>query len=163
MVPRFFSKMAPPKIVFGAGSIGTTLDSFTFTWGTPKLVSSLLSTLKELDILVLDTAAIYPPGNPRNSETLLGQTGAGEQGFIIDSKVLPVLDGPHLTDESISRSLDESLSLLRLGRIRTLYAHFPDPHTSVEVTAATFDLEYKAGKFERVLLFTPARLLSRIH
>lgn len=145
--------MAPPALVFGAGGIGTTVDSFTFTWDTPELVSSLLSTLEELDILVLDTAAAYPPGNPRNSEILLGQTGTAEKGFIIDSKVLAILDGPSLTDVTIPKSLDKSLSLLGVSKIRTLYAHFSDPFTPMEVTAETFDREYKAGKFERVLPF----------
>ena len=49
--------MNPLNLVFGAGGIGTTPDSFTFTWGTPDSVSSLLEALKRLDILELDSAA----------------------------------------------------------------------------------------------------------
>ena len=76
----------PVTIIFGAGGIGT--GNFASTWDTPNKVSSLLSSLTELGISQLDSAASYPPGNPWNTETLLGQTRAVEKGFVIDTRIL---------------------------------------------------------------------------
>ncbi|KAI4144202.1 MAG: hypothetical protein LQ340_006745, partial [Diploschistes diacapsis] len=94
--------MAPPHIVFGAGSIGTTASSFTYAWDTPESVSSFLSTLSSLNLMELDSAAVYPPGNPGNTEILLGQAKAVEKGFLIDSKV-DISKGRTLNEETMSK------------------------------------------------------------
>ena len=54
----------PPHLLFGAGGIGTTATSFTFTWDTPEKVAALLEELRRLGICELDSAASYPPSNP---------------------------------------------------------------------------------------------------
>ncbi|KAJ4404214.1 hypothetical protein N0V85_004926 [Neurospora sp. IMI 360204] len=140
----------PPRLIFGAGGIGTTARSFTYTWGTPEKVSDLLSVLQELNILELDSAAVYPPGNPWNAETLLGQSKAAGKGFIIDSKVNADRPLPHLDEERISISIGQTLGLLGANRVRAYYAHAPDPSTPLEEQARAFDLQYKAGKFEKL-------------
>lgn len=113
-------------------------------------MSELLSVLQELDILELDSAAVYPPGNPWNTETLLGQSKAVEKGFIIDSKVFADRPLPHLDEERINISIGQTLGLLGADRVRIYYAHAPDPTTPIEEQARAFDLLYKAGKFEKV-------------
>ena len=143
--------MSTPNIIFGAGGIGTTAKSFTYTWDDSDKVSSLLSTLRELDVLELDSAASYPPGNPWNTETLLGEAKAIDKGFIIDTKVA-VHGGIRLDDQRISSSIDQSLALLGTDKVRTLYAHAPDVKTPIEETAAAFHKQYVAGKFERVCM-----------
>ncbi|CCC07119.1 hypothetical protein SMACR_01143 [Sordaria macrospora] len=140
----------PPRLIFGAGGIGTTAKSFTFTWDTPEKVSDLLSVLQELNILELDSAAAYPPGNKWNSETLLGQSKAAEKGFIVDSKVNADRPLPHLDEERINVSIGQTLGLLGADRVRVYYAHAPDPSTPLEEQARAFDLQYKAGKFEKL-------------
>lgn len=138
-------------LVFGAGGIGTTAKSFTFTWDNPDKVSELLSALKKLDILELDSAASYPPGNPWNTETLLGQSKAAEKGFVIDSKIAAHTGpGPKLDEEHLAASVDRTLELLGVDKVRTMYAHAPDPETPLEDQAAAFHKQYTAGKFERV-------------
>lgn len=139
----------PVKLVFGAGGIGGTEKGFTYKWDTAEKVSSLLDTLESLGFKELDSAAAYPPGNPWNTETLLGQSNAVERGFIVDSKVLGVR-GPMLTDERIAASVDKTLQLIGAKKVRTLYAHFSDKHTPIEETAKAFDRQYREGKFERV-------------
>jgi aflatoxin B1 aldehyde reductase len=139
-----------PHLVFGAGGIGVTEKSFTYTWADPEPVKSLLSVLQKLNVIELDSAASYPPGNPWNTETLLGQAEAVQGGFIIDSKVLVRRGEQSLHDEGIESSIDKTLDLLGSKKVRTLYAHAPDQNTTLEVTAAAFDKQYKAGKFERV-------------
>ncbi|KAH8900283.1 Aldo/keto reductase [Thozetella sp. PMI_491] len=140
----------PPHIVFGAGGIGTTAKGFIYNFDTAEKVNELLTVLQELGINELDSAASYPPTNPWNTETLLGESKAIEKGFIIDSKVLGRRAGGKLTDEGIGISVDKTLHLTGAKKIRTLYVHAPDPQTPLEVTAAGFDSQYKKGKFERL-------------
>jgi aflatoxin B1 aldehyde reductase len=156
-----------PRINFGAGCIGHTDKSFTFTWGTPEAVNTLLAKLKSLDVLELDSAASYPPTNPWNTETLLGQSEAAAKGFIIDTKVLQL---GRLDDQNMTFSIDKSLRLLGTDCVRILYAHKPDPDTPLEETTAAFQEQFMAGKFKKVrclesqgpvfLLFTLKRLLK---
>ena len=138
--------------MFGAGAIGTTAKGFTYTWDTPEKVSELLSALKELDLVELDSAAVYPPGNTWNAETLLGQSKATEKGFIIDSKVTVDRPYPHLDEEHVGLSIDHTLELLGTSRVRVYYAHSPDPSTPIEEQARAFDVQYRAGKFEKVCI-----------
>ena len=143
------TKMSPPNLVFGAGGIGTTAKSFTFTWDDADKVNLLLSTLRKLEVLELDSAASYPPGNPWNTETLLGESKAGDKGFIIDTKVAVHGDN-RLNEQGISSSITRSLDLLGMPKVRTLYAHGLDSKTPIEETAAAFHKQYLAGKCERV-------------
>ncbi|KAI9678386.1 MAG: hypothetical protein M1822_008032 [Bathelium mastoideum] len=141
--------MGSPKIVFGAGGIGTTATSFTFTWDSPEAVSGFLSKLASLGISDLDSAASYPPGNPWNTETLLGQAKAVDQGFVIDTKIA-AHGGNKLDHASISASVDKSLSLLGTQKVHILYSHAPDPSTPLEETAAAYNEQYLAGRFEKL-------------
>lgn len=141
----------PPHLIFGAGGIGTTAKSFTYTWDTPEKVSTLLELLQKLNITELDSAASYPPGNPENAETLLGQAHAAEKGFIIDSKInyYPV-DVPSLNDEGIHRSTTRTLELLGIPKVRIMYVHAPEPTTPLEETAKAFDRQFREGRFEQL-------------
>ena len=143
------STVNSPNLIFGAGGIGHTANSFTFTWKTPEAVSELLAKLKSLDILELDSAASYPLSNPWHTETLLGQAHAVKQGFIIDSKVL--IPGA-LNSQNITSSINQTLNLLGATEIRTLYAHEPDPDTPLEETAAALHNQFLAGKFKKLSL-----------
>ncbi|KAF3070204.1 Aflatoxin B1 aldehyde reductase member 2 [Trichoderma lentiforme] len=140
----------PAHLIFGAGGVGHTKDSFTFTWDTPEKVSELLSSLKRLNLTELDSAAVYPPGNPGHTEILLGQAKAVDLGFTIDSKIFIREPGKNLTDANISSSIDNTLASIETDHVRTLYAHFPDSGTPLEVTAAAFDKQYKAGKYKQL-------------
>lgn len=138
----------PIDIVFGAGGIGSS--HFAHTWTTPEEVSQLLDVLEQLDIRALDSAATYPPGNPWHTETLLGETKAAERGFIIDSKAMVEREGPSLHDAGITSSIDKTLDLLGTKTVRIFYAHVSDPVTPLKETAASFDRQFKEGKFEKV-------------
>ena len=141
-----------PHFIFGAGRIGGNARSFTFTWDSPAKVSSLLLILDDLGVKELDSAASYPPTNPGNTETLLGQSGAASRGFTIDSKIANHTPDPILDDERIDDSIETTLTRLRVPRVRTLYAHQIDTLTPLEETAAAFDRHYREGKFEQVSL-----------
>lgn len=143
----------PPRPIFGAGGIGTTATSFTYKFDDAKKTTELLDRLKQLNILELDSAASYPPGNPWCAHRLLGECSAAERGFLIHDKIARHMPGPRLDDEHITASLNRSLELLRVERLPVLYAHDPDPLTPLEITAAAFDCQYKAGKFNEVWQF----------
>ncbi|KAK3933934.1 NADP-dependent oxidoreductase domain-containing protein [Diplogelasinospora grovesii] len=140
----------PPNLIFGAGSIGATANGFIYGFDTPAKVSELLEALHRLNVRELDSAASYPVGNPGNTEVLLGQAGAVEEGFVIDSKVAAHIPAPTLDDKAIGASIDRTLTLLNTPKIRTLYVHAPDPKTPLEITAAAFHRQHLAGKFERL-------------
>lgn len=140
----------PPHVVFGAGGIGTTANSFTFTWDTPEKVNELLASLDSLGISELDSAAGYPPGNPWHTETLLGQSEAAAKGFIIDSKIMRVKEGGTLGFKNIAESTNKTLRLLGTNKIRTMYAHSPDPSTPLLEQAESFHRQFQEGKYERV-------------
>ncbi len=135
-----------PHLVFGAGSIGTTSNSYTFTWDNPQKILEPWQVLKRLDILELDSAASYPPTNPWNAETLMGQSNTAENGFIIDSKIASHGTGPKLDDKGISSSTERTLGLLGINKLRTMYAHAPDNQTPMEETAAAFDKQFRDGE-----------------
>ncbi len=145
-----------PHLVFGAGGIGTTESSFTFTWDTADKVRALLAALRRLGVTELDSAASYPPGNAWNTETLLGASRAavaaadGGGGFALDTKVLVERGVAFLGGGRIAASLDRSLALLGVPRVRTLYAHANDGQTPLAEQLASFDAAYRQGKFERV-------------
>lgn len=108
----------PVTVVFGAGGIGT--GNFASTWDTPDKVSALLSSLTELGINQLGSAALYPPGNPWDTETPLGQARAVEKGFRIDTKILysPQAEERrmNLSKRGIDSSLEKSLGLLKIEK-----------------------------------------------
>lgn len=105
----------PPRIIFGAGGIGE--GSISHTWTTPSTVAKLLSSLEDLGLTQLDSAASYPPGAPWVTETLLGEADAAKKGFIIDTKI-EVTNGPegrgagHLSENHIDESVAKTLKLL---------------------------------------------------
>ena len=115
----------PVTVIFGAGGIGT--GNFASTWDTPNKVSSLLSSLTEPGVSQLDSAASYPPGNPWNTETLLGQTRAIEKGFVIDTRIL-FSSGVeerrvNLSEKSIDSSIERSLRLLGTEKVAGIHKH----------------------------------------
>ncbi len=143
----------PPQLIFGGGGLGGTEKSFTYSWDTPEKVQQLLQELKRLGFREIDAGASYPPTNPWNTETLLGQTHAAlpEGGdFVIDSKIAAHVPGPTLNDDNISTSLAKTLKLLGTPKVHILYAHVPDAKTPLEETARAFDTQFKAGRFEKV-------------
>ncbi|KAI0008535.1 Aldo/keto reductase [Xylariaceae sp. FL0662B] len=138
---------AHPNLIFGGGGIG---DEFK----TAESVSELLQTLKSLGITTIDTAALYPPTNIGASETLLGQVGAAEQGFTIDTKILALgldADGT-LEPAAIEKSLNTSYDRLKLQdrKVNVLYCHTPDRATPLNEQAAGLDVQYKKGRFKRL-------------
>lgn len=106
--------MAHPQIIFGMASFGFPNSA----WQDVGAVSALLQTLRDLGITRLDTAARYPPNNPGQSETLLGEAKelAGGNAFLIDTKISTGVrnDGSgDLAKQAIEASVATSLERLQ--------------------------------------------------
>jgi aflatoxin B1 aldehyde reductase len=95
----------PPTSIFGTGLVGMSFD-------TPESVSSILELLKSTGTTHLDCAPLYPPLNQGLAERLLGEAGAVEKGFTVDSKVAAKPGGGELTVEGIDGSVRESMGKL---------------------------------------------------
>jgi aflatoxin B1 aldehyde reductase len=141
---------AAPLILFGTGAgvvpAATSADE----------VKSILAHLKTLAVPIygIDTAAVYPGGNPNYSEKILGEADIAGTGFVLDTKVesrVPEnrVGGP-LTKENILWSSKRSLERLGVKKVRTLYAHSPDPTTSVAESVGAFGEVLKAGEADSV-------------
>ncbi|KAH9986484.1 putative aldo/keto reductase [Xylariaceae sp. FL0662B] len=148
-----------PQIIFGCGGLGNEFMG-------EQAVAELLQTLKEVGISRLDTAALYPPTDVGASQRLLGQVGAAQLGFTIDTKVLISMSGIKgtLEPEKIARSAAESRETLRFGdgqRVNVFYPHAPDAATPLKGQAAAFHAQYKKGLFDKLGLCNfPAEMLT---
>ncbi|KAI9148469.1 NADP-dependent oxidoreductase domain protein [Paramyrothecium foliicola] len=151
---------AAPQLIFGCGGLGNEIVG-------NETVSQLLRTLKEGGVTRVDTSATYPPTDIGASQRLLGQHGAPQMGFAVDTKVLTSLTGKFdgtLEPEKITRSAMESAESLQFGdnqRIHVFYAHVPDMATPLEDQVAAFDALYKRQIFEKFgVCNLPTKLLS---
>lgn len=142
------SSAEAPQLIFGCGGLGNEflrVDAMT----------DLLQTLKKGGVGRLDTAGLYPPTDIGASQRLLGQSGASQMGFAIDTKILISIRGLQdtLTPDKIEKSVAISYQDLNLkdGQcINTLYAHAPDVATPLEDQARGFDAQYRKGLFKKV-------------
>jgi aflatoxin B1 aldehyde reductase len=137
-----------PHILLGSG--GGIIPS-----SSPEQVKSLLAHLKDLPVPLygIDTAAQYPGGNPGGSERILGEAGIGNSGFVLDTKVIRrprEKDAGTLSRDAVLKSASESLERLRVDKVRTLYAHAPDPETPIAETVGAFGEVLKKGQAESV-------------
>ncbi|RYP11348.1 hypothetical protein DL765_007811 [Monosporascus sp. GIB2] len=145
--------MSPPIVLAGGGTWGYSVDG--------DEVRRQLGDLKQVGVKQIDTAAVYPFSHPHRSETIIGESGFGSQGYLIDTKVM-WFDGGNktLTKNLIPKSVEESLARLRIDKINILYAIGPDHVTPLEEQAAAFDQVYRQGKFAKlgVCNFSPEML-----
>lgn len=145
--------MPQPATIFGGALIGISFQA-------SQQVQELLDELKTLGIDRIDTAARYSPTNPGSSERLLGEAGAAEQGFTIDTKINTVKDGVGtLTATAIKASIRESFERLKVDKVHVLYFHRPDPGTPIVEQAAEIHRQHKEGRFEKVNFIHQAKYL----
>ncbi|KAI0470315.1 Aldo/keto reductase [Xylaria cf. heliscus] len=145
--------MSPPSIIVGTANWGHYVNE--------TQIRSEVSSLKGAGVKQLDSAALYPPTNPGQAETLLGAIGHEKQGFLIDTKVMYMNQGSGtLTESAVESSLEKSLANLKTDKVNILYAQGPDHVTPIPEQAAAFDKQYRKGKFAKLGLcnFSPEDL-----
>ncbi|MGA1836057.1 aldo/keto reductase [Herbiconiux sp. 11R-BC] len=115
----------------------------------------------------IDTSDSYMAAAPGKkggeSETLIGEwfTSRGSRdATVIATKVSRHPEFPGLSAANIQAAADASLARLQTDRIDLYYAHFEDPETPLEETAAAFDAVVRAGKVRYTALsnFSPANI-----
>ncbi|KAI0454659.1 Aldo/keto reductase [Xylaria acuta] len=134
------------------------------TWGhnvNDDEAQRQMASLKAIGVREIDTAALYPFSKPTMSEQIIGNSRFGQDGFLIDTKIMWFNGGKGtLTKDNIPKSVDESLERLGLEKVNVLYAIGPDHETPLEEQAAAFDGVYRQGKFATLGLsnFSPEML-----
>ncbi|TRX90413.1 hypothetical protein FHL15_008778 [Xylaria flabelliformis] len=142
-----------PSIIAGGGTWGHNVDD--------DEVQRHMAALKAIGVREIDTAALYPFSNPTKSEQIIGKSRFGQEGFLIDTKIMWFNGGKGtLTKDNIPKSVDDSLERLGLEKVNVLYAIGPDHDTPLEEQAAAFDAVYRQGKFAKLGLcnFSPEML-----
>ncbi|KAI0554732.1 Aldo/keto reductase [Xylaria curta] len=142
-----------PSIIAGGGTWGHNVDE--------DEVQRHMAALKAIGVREIDTAALYPFSNPTKSEQIIGKSRLGQEGFLIDTKIMWFNGGKGtLTKDNIPKSVEDSLERLGLEKVNVLYAIGPDHDTPLEEQAAAFDAVYRQGKFAKLGLcnFSPEML-----
>lgn len=109
----------------------------------------------------LDTAYVYNGGE---CERLLGMAleGVDRATYKIATKANPRITGK-LDREAVVSQLNESLKRLNADYVDTLYLHFPDPETPVELALEGCAQLYEEGKFRELGLSNfPAWLVAEV-
>ncbi|RYC64483.1 hypothetical protein CHU98_g1716 [Xylaria longipes] len=139
-----------PSIIVGGGTWGHNVND--------DEAQRHMAAFKDIGVREIDTAALYPFSNPTMSEQIIGKSRFGQDGFLIDTKIMWFSGGRGtLTRDNIPKSVDESLQRLGLEKVNVLYAIGPDYDTPLEEQAAAFDGVYRQGKFAKLGLcnFSP--------
>ncbi|KAI1757666.1 Aldo/keto reductase [Xylaria castorea] len=142
-----------PSIIAGGGTWGHNVDD--------DEAQRHMAALKAIGVREIDTAALYPFSNPTMSEQIIGKSRFGQEGFLVDTKIMWFNGGKGtLTKDNIPKSVDDSLERLGLEKVNVLYAIGPDHDTPLEEQAAAFDGVYRQGKFAKLGLcnFSPEML-----
>lgn len=140
----------PVKVVLGVASVGTPTLS-----GDAAI--KFINAFNAHGHVELDTAAMYPPGNPGHSEPEL----AGAPSWAAISTKLPGSFEPGAqSGERIIQGLAVGLDKLKKEQVEILYLHFPDSSIPFEGTLAAVNEAYKAGKLRRfgISNFSPAQV-----
>jgi aflatoxin B1 aldehyde reductase len=131
--------MAGLKIIFGGAGINP--DG---AFRNADAVNAVFKVLEENGVKNIDTAQLYG-----ESETILGQVGAGDR-FIIDTKSRGGFDsGNALKPEVLSKLAHESIEKVKVKKFDIFYIHAPDASISPETYLPTINDLYKEGIFSR--------------
>jgi len=99
----------------------------------------------------VDTANIYPIGNPGGSEEVVGKALKGERHSVVIATKVNAPTGPGPNDRGLSRkhimkAVEDSLRRLQTDYIDLYYTHTPDYDTPIEETLRAFDDLVHQGK-----------------
>jgi aflatoxin B1 aldehyde reductase len=125
------------KLVLGTMTFGPQVNL--------EVAESMVEKFLDNGYCEIDTAYVYNEGS---SERILGESlkHIKNNNYKIATKVNPRISGK-LDSESINAQFTESLRRLSLDSVETLYLHFPDPSTPLEVTLGTIAKLHEEGKF----------------
>lgn len=154
-------------------ALGLGCMGMTFAYGpaadTQEMVA-LMRAAVDQGVTFFDTAEVY---GPRDNETLVGAALAPVRdrvviatkfGFELDPHGGPKWVGLNSRPEHIRRSVDGSLTRLRVDTIDLLYQHRVDPAVPIEDVAGTVKSLIEAGKVKHFgLSEAGAQTIRRAH
>lgn len=110
------------KVILGGGNFGANESTSYSKVSSPEELQPLLDVFRSHDHDTIDTSRHYPISNPGGSEALLGSTDLSWAN--VDTKVISSAGGhdPY----KIANSITESLTILKIPQIHTIYLHWPD-------------------------------------
>ncbi|KAH8920051.1 Aldo/keto reductase [Atractiella rhizophila] len=137
----------PLEVIIGSGTFGQGPESF---FHTVSSLESLLSYPASKGYRSIDAAWLYPPEASGTCEELLGEYQAAQKGWKVDTKIMSFRPNAH-SDKLLRESIEDSLRRLRVGSVRTLFLHWPEPGktTPIRDILRTIDDLYREGKFEK--------------
>lgn len=127
--------------------MGTTSVHSKGSFKTSDAVKQLLAALQEHGINTIDSAQLYGGGE---SETLLGEAGAAELGFTLDTKVPGIFIPGSLEPARIESDFRRSLERMKTKKLDVFYIHSPDPTYPVAQTLEVLDRLHREGLFARL-------------
>ncbi|KAK4632699.1 Aflatoxin B1 aldehyde reductase member 4 [Fulvia fulva] len=110
----------------------------------PEAVSKIF---EQHNITHIDTAARYQNGE---SEKIIGRSSLPKQISINTKILITEMTDPFLLPDRIEKSLMNSLKVLNLGQVDTLYCHGPDSITPIADQAKALNEHYKQGRFKHL-------------
>ncbi|WP_314686709.1 aldo/keto reductase [uncultured Bifidobacterium sp.] len=140
------------------GILPLVLGGNTFGWTSSEKDSrAVLDAFADAGGTLIDTADMYSSWAPGHSggesEIILGRwlaTSGRRDRVLVATKVSEHPQYKGLSAGTVAAAADESLLRLGTDRIDLYYAHFDDPSTPLEETAAAFDALVKAGKVRAI-------------
>ncbi|KPI37854.1 Aflatoxin B1 aldehyde member 3 [Cyphellophora attinorum] len=122
-----------PAILLGGGRFGYKETSAVTNITEVSQLQPLVDVLHAHGHTTIDTSRLYPAfGTHGGSETLIGLTTHTQFGGLVDTKVLSN-PGDH-SPEKLRASIHGSLKSLGVGKINTIYLHYPDRTTPLTVS-----------------------------
>ncbi|MFC2038896.1 aldo/keto reductase [Chloroflexota bacterium] len=137
------------RFCLGAMTLGTQVGAGAQV-GEADAINLIKSALAA-GVNCIDTANIYPLGNPGGSEEIIGKAVKGIRDSVVLSTKVRVPTGPGPNDGGLSRkhimkAIEDSLRRLQTDYIDVYITHTPDYNTPIEETLRTFDDLVSQGK-----------------
>jgi len=134
-----------PSIIYGTANVGKVRILKRIT-EDDDVLQGFLDYIKKNGINQIDTARRYGMGT---TEEMLGSVKADQQGFLIDTKILPGTPGC-LLRENLRESAKKSLEALQVKKVNILYLHAPDRSVPLEDALKSMNELYQEGVFEKL-------------
>jgi len=137
------------RFCLGTMTLGTKVGETTQV-GEIESINLIKSALAS-GVNFIDTANIYPIGNPGGSEEIIGKALKGERDSVVIATKVCAPTGPGPNDKGLSRKhimkgIEDSLRRLQTDYVDLYYTHTPDYDTPIEETLRTFDDLVHQGK-----------------
>lgn len=137
------------RFCLGAMTLGKKVEAGAQVGETEAI--NLIKSALASGVNFIDTANIYPLGNPGGSEEVIGKAVKGDRDSVVIATKVRVATGPGPNDSGLSRkhimkAVEDSLRRLQTDYIDVYTTHTPDYGTPIEETLRALDDLVHQGK-----------------